>query len=971
MSTPSTRNVFEQIFDVIVYGGGYAGFGAAMSLSEAGQSVLLIDSYGDLLWESGRCFVPSAGQDIKDDSCFSKLLDDLKKRNGFDGDFLDGGMAEVSATCMLEDSNVQALYYVHPVAVEKQDGMIQAIILATKSGKRRVVARQFVDASEKGQLLKLAGFDRTIRKPNRNELYMYLQHQNWPADANGKQTYWPTQRLFASQVNANQTLRQAIEAAIEALSDTEKQGVLSHVSYEPYPIYDAISSSSKSQANLAVASPACVADAIITPADRHCLGIAAAHSLAGLSTVDVDQSIFDTDIAAIKPSRDISTDVLIVGVGTGGAIAAIAAGDQGASVIAIDPFTFPGGIGTGGGIHAYYYGVPGGLQDTIDTQTKNMMKAYGDVLVSHQYNAVAKMIVLEKHFARTNVNFISHSLLCDVTTENGLITSVLVATQEGPIRITAKAYIDGTGDGDLAALAGASFEMGRDGDGLPHAYSQPTGNLQVREHSLRSGSRNFDSGWCDPTDPQDFTRARITGIVQQQLDQATNEQRVTYVCPAIGLRQARQIITDKMVQLDDLVTGKFCDDVIGYAGSNYDAHTADYPLESDEGVFWVCATRSWYTGFVTPIPYRCLIPKGLKNIWIASRCLGISQDAHYAIRMMRDMQRIGEASGYAAADYATSNLVDSRDVVMKKLQDKLKATQALTDDMTVYGSGWYKSACLEMNARDASKFIEQDPRVVGALENLRVGKADGYFWMLMKNRDQFEAAVMAVLNDSSHAKAKWFAAGIAAMWGKIEAQTVLIDAIKNRQFGYETRGVASGPREQHDPLLTARFTQDWLTAVCLLRVCGDDDCLDTLDDLLASHTPTLLTAVSVLWTLERLVTSKRVTNLTTVKQIVSRIAVAKVSDQYLIPQACVTGLADVALNGWDGKEPAPCHQPRPWPYRNTGEDHSWQLTLMLAKVAAAVGMDMPDDLEKQLGTDRLLVREALGKFSQQSVLVSP
>ena len=865
------------------------------------------------------------------------------------------------------------MYYVHPVAVEQAEGMIQSVILATKSGPRRVVARQFVDASEKGQLLKLAGHHVSVRKPVRNELYMYLQHLDWPVDAGGEKTIWETQRLFTHVMAPQcegQSIRQATEQAIASLSEIDKQGVLSHVSVEPYPIYEACEFVTQLQGNLAVASPACVGDAIAAPADRCMLGLRAAMELARLSVAKVSVDLLGVAMPVIKPVRELATDVLVAGVGTGGAIAAIAAADQGSKVTAIDPFSFPGGIGTGGGIHTYYYGIPGGLQDVIDTQTREMMKAHGQVLTSHQYNPVAKMIVLEKHFARTGVNFISHSLLCDVTVENGMITSVLVATEDGPIRITAKAYIDGTGDGDLAAKAGADYEIGRESDGLLHAYSQPTGFLHIREHNIRSGARNFDAGWCDPTDADDLTRARMTGIAQQQLDRATNEQRVTYLCPAMGLRQARQIKTDYVITLDDQVTGRFCEDVIGYAGSNYDAHTADYPLESDEGMFWVCLTRSWHTGFVTPLPYRCLLPLGLKNVWIASRCLGISQDAHYAIRMMRDMQRIGEASGYAAASFVSHGLRDSREVPIAEVQRKLKDTGALVDDMTTIGPGWFESACQEMASRDTQISIEQDPRVQRALAHLVEGQADGYFWILMKNRDVFEAQVLDLLRKTDNDRTRWFAAGIVAMWGSPEAECVLIDVVKNRTFGYDKRGDDSSPYKSLDPLVTARSTQDWLTAVCLLRVCGSNKCLPVLDDLLASHKPTLLTVVSVLGTLEKLLQSNLVMDHAMVQQIVSRIDPKKVTSQFIIPQAAVTGLADVAVNGWEGKEPAPCQKPARWPYSNTAEDHGWQLTLMLAKLCELLGMDLPLGLDEQLQSDRALVRGALEKIQKQMLEAS-
>lgn len=969
MSMRPFISVFEQIFDVAIFGAGYAGFAAAQTLARTGRSVVLIDPYGDVLWESGRCFVPEFGAgDAVRDPAMAELLKDLSARGGYDGRLLDGGMAEISATCMLKQSDMRALYYAYPVGVERAGNLIESVIVATKSGPRRVVARQFVDASEKGLLTQLAGVTVARREPDRGELYMYLLNSEWPETTAGAPTLWANQRVFTASMVENETTRQAVERVIQSLSVADQQAVLSHVSYEPYPIYSERMAGVKACGNLAIASPTCVSDTVATLADRYGLGLRAAHQLSDMPRAMPQADLLKAPLPVIAPMRELTCDVLVAGIGTGGVFAAIAAAEQGAKVIAVDPFTFPGGIGTGGGIHAYYYGVPGGMQDEVDSETRELMKQYGSVLVSHSFNPVAKMIVLEKRLARAGVTLQTHSMLCDANVENGRVSSVMVATEEGPVLVRASVYVDGTGDGDLCALAGAEFAMGRETDGVLHAYSQPTGGVHERDHNIRAGSRNLDSGWCDPSDSEDLTRARITGISHYQKDKPTADDRVTYVAPAIGLRQGRRIKTDYVVTLDDEVTGRFCDDVIGYAGSNYDAHTADYPMESDEGVFWVGLARSWYTGMVTPLPYRSLLPAGLRNVLIASRCLGMTQDAHYGLRMMRCMQRIGEAAGYAAADFAAQKRADLRQVCMPEIQKKLRSTGALLDDLSAIGQGWFKSACDEMASRSRDVPVAQDPRALRALEHLREGRADNYFWILMKNRREFESPVMEILRTASHPCARWFAAGIAAMWGSAEAEKVLIETIQRREFGYAHRGDASGPREQWDPLVTARFMPDWLTAVCLLRVCGSDRALATLEELVTSHRPTLLTAESVLLTLSRLLESRRVTDVARVREIVSRLKPADVTYTYLTPQATVTGFADIALRGWKENHPAPCDGAPPWPYCNTAEDHRWQFTLMLARVCRLIDLPLPSDLMEQLQSDRAIVRRALEKWCDISAV---
>lgn len=953
-------SVYEQVYDVAILGGGYAGYAAARELEAQGRKVLFVEPMGDLLWESGRCFVPGYGQSTH--PIFNALISDVTQRGGCDGAFLDGAMAEVSATCFMQASDVDMLYYAHPVAVEQAAGQVTSLIVATKSGMRRVVARQFIDASETATLLTLAGEQPKLSKPSQQVIYLYLQKLQW-ADGEQGQTIWPTQRYVRGTVAEGQTTRQATLDCISKLDSDTQQGSLSHNSVDPYPIYQASASPVTSFGNVAVAVPACAGKAVSTLADRFALGIDAVATLGKLPKADVDASLLDQPIAAPKAVKTLKTDVLVIGAGTGGAFAAICAGKQGANVICADPFTFAGGIGTGGGIHGYYYGIPGGLQETVDKQVSEMMKAYGNVLACHTFNPVAKMAVLENHFHDAGVDFMSRAVLCDVTVEKGTVTSALLATPQGPVAVVAKAYIDGTGDGDLCALAGAGYSYGRQSDGLPHAYSQVSYGIALQPDRVRITGRNFDAGWCDATDSEDLTRARMVGIAQHQLDKATNTERITMVAPAIGLRQTRQIDTEYTLTFDDQISNKQFDDIIGYAGSNHDTHFVDYAMESDEAVFWINMTRNWFTAFAHPLSYRMLLPRGLKNVGIAARCMGLTQDAHHATRMMRDMQRIGEAIGDAAAMMAIDGHKDLRDVPMAQLQSRLKETGAIVDDVTQIKAVWARSIFAGSIHTDTLDLKVSEQLLAESLEQLRAGEWGRHLWLLMKNCKAVEADVLAVMRSSDNEKARWFAAGIAGFWGIGEAEAIFINAIQTRQYGYEPRGDTTKPRHLSDPVVMPRKTPDWLSAVSMLRMCGSDACLDVLHELMTSHTPSLMTVVAVLTTLDRMLTDGRVTDTQKVTAIVEQIQLSNVTNQFVHPQPVLSGLADMALRGMDLPNPLPAQ----WPNRNTAEDHSWRLSLLKGRLCMKLGLELPADLQAHAQSDRLLVRRALAEFTQQAV----
>ncbi len=954
-------SVYEQVFDVAVLGGGYAGYAAAMQLARQGSKVLLVEPMADLIWESGRCFVPTTGE--SNHPLFKELVDDVAMRGGADANFLDGAMAEVSATCILEASDVTPLYYAHPVAVEQDGQNITAMIVATKSGMRRIVAKQFVDASETATLFHLAGKAPQLSKPVSEELYLYLQKLDW-ADSTLPTTVWPTQRYVTGKVHGDETTRQATIRIIEQMDADTQQARLSHNSVDPYPTYDASPSPLQAFGNVAVAVPGGASKAINTLADRFELGLDAIKQLTNLPKADVDASMLKQAIDIPKPIKTRNTDVLVIGAGTGGAFAAICAGKQGAKVICADPFTYAGGIGTGGGIHGYYYGIPGGLQETTDKQISQLMKTYGNVLANFTFNPVAKMVVLENHLLDAGVDFMSRAMLCDVTVENGTVTAALLTTPQGPVAVEAKAFIDGTGDGDLCVLAGADYSYGRTSDGLPHAYSQVSYGIAIREEHMVVTGRNFDAGWCDATDSEDLTRARLVGIAQHQLEKAQNTERITMVAPAIGLRQTRQIDTDYTLTFNDQISNHQFDDVIGFAGSNHDTHFVDYAMESDEAVFWINMTRNWFTAFAHPLPYRILLPKTLKNVGIASRCMGLTQDAHHATRMMRDMQRIGEAIGDAAAMFAAGDLEDLREVPMDQLQAKLKETGAIVDDTTQIKAVWARSIFAGSIHTDTLDLSVNDKVLADALEQLHQGEWGRELWLLAQNRDAVESEVLSIMRNSENEKARWFAAGIVGFWGLAEAEPVFIEAIKAKQYGYEPRGDTTKTRAQSDPVVMPRKTPDWMSAVCMLRMCGSDACLDTLLDLVTQHKPTMMTVVSVFTTLDRMLKDGRITDKAKAARIVNAIDLESTPNRFVHPQPILSGLADMALRG----EQLPDSKPANWPWSNTQEDHTWRLLLLKGRLCMKLGLDVPAQLQTMASSDqRLLVRRALAEFASEPV----
>lgn len=980
MTPTSGRAPFDDVFDVVVVGSGHAGYAATMTLRRSGRSVLLVGPRGDLVWESGRAFCPDAG--TSDDPEWRELAGAVGQRGGSSGEWLDGALTEVVATDRLVTSGASVLYYAWPVAVERDGEALASLIVATKSGLRRVAGRQWIDATESGELVRLCSPRVLAREPSRTGIHLMLQHPGWsevPGGRGLRPTAWPSERVLSVEVtHSDPAWRERVLAGLTALADAVGPEVanlsLSHLSIEPLSQYEAAAVGSETGVpNVVSAAPALAASAVTTLADRFMLGVHAVAELGRREAAHVEAKVLSNPLPKIEPLHTLSVDVCVAGTGTGGTLAALAAARAGASVVCTEPLAFVGGIGTGGGIHWYYYGVPGGLQREIDQRTRELMKRFDrGPLGDGPFNPWAKMIALERLLREHHVDLRSGALVFGVEKRDDQVSAAVVATQRGVLRIEARAFVDGTGDGDVCALAGAEFSYGRDRDGMLHAYSQSSGLLRELRGRPRMHFVNFDAGFCDPTDPADLTRARLEGVRQYLIDSYENCTRPTYIAPALGLRQARQIVTEYTLTLDDQIGRKRFDDPIGYTGSNFDHHGTDFEFESDEALFWIWVCRQFYTQAACEISYRMLLPRGIGNVWIASRCLGVSQDAHFATRMQRDIQRVGEAAGFAAAEFAmsTGGPASSPYPAVRRWLEKTGTFDKQPRNLNT-----------DFGEPAAAGVSDELPSANKALEQLDRGEPGEATWWLYRHQSVVGEAVLDRLRaDVTHPMVSWLAAGVVAMWGDSAAEPRLVAAVESLEYGFGGAYPRSSWRDKTlEPRTWDKAVPNWLCAVALLRRCGTEACLPALTRLAASPVHGLDTVATVAITLEQLVRRGALS-----RETYSR--VAGILD--LLLAARMVGAVDYAGRpvGWhseralrgrdDEMADVPVALAPGLTVRaqlpNTYVDATWQLHLSVASARCAIGLPVHDVAAKYECDERAYVRRAFrGLGRSQGTLGTP
>ena len=962
---------FDQIYDVVVFGGGYAGYAAAEKASKMEKLVLLVDLRGDLLWESSRSYMNEIGTSTS--SSFDWFLKRVSLANGYRDGELDCAIAEITANEVFRNANPQALYYVAPVEVECHSSVISSVIVATKCGLRRIRSRQWIDATEDGSLLKLVAPSAQDSRRRGRAYSIYLQQFGWrissdtdiqSAELSGsnvvlKQTIWPHQmciRIHVDENNASgcsEACLSALTAFRAGVGQEAKDALVSHCSIVPYPLYvDHPVQVPAEIPNLALAVPSLSRKPPNTLADRYALGEAAADRLSELRSFRAHRLHEQAEIPIPKPVAHRSADVAVIGAGTGGSLAAIASARSGAKTLCVEPLPHVGGIGTAGGISIYYWGVCGGLQGEVDEKVADIQPLFEPQhLPTKGFHPDAKRFVLGSLLEEACVDIMHGSMAFYVHNSGGRVRHVLVNVPGGACQIDAKAWVDGTGDGDLAAFAGAEFQLGRKLDGQLHAYTQSAVRCALEDKKLVRTCVNFDSGYVDPTDSEDVTRARIDGIRQHKTAWFEYRSRPVCLSAQIGIRQGRQIRTRYELTIDDLIAHRRFSDCVGYTGGHYDNHAVDYEFEDDEAVIFVWGCRLSNERTACEIPYRLLLPDSTDNIWLACRAVGVSQSGHQSFRMQRDIQRIGEASGYAAALSAQLDC-SSTDVPYAMLRSRLEHTGALAlrdDPEPLFGRAVPRATFLSLDDDNAGSDLVSD--LVDQLQGDKPGLA---MWKLYKSGADAVQTKIAPLLDTDSNDLSWRAAVILSSFADARAEERLCEAILVREEGKEHLAVKDDHKMLSSSITFPRWwmiksVPRWWTAIALLRICGTERCLSALLPIAASPQLPLNLATLIAITCSRIATRIDLPKRSTVA--------TKRALQHLLDKRPANTLVNPTRDPLSGDVFF-----RYETFPEVQEDYLWQMHFAIALARKTLGLKVHREAELLLGDPRAIVRNAIRRI---------
>ena len=416
-------------------------------------------------------------------------------------------------------------------------------------------------------------------------------------------------------------------------------------------------------------------------------------------------------------------DVVVVGSGSAGSSAAITAARLGARTLLVDRLPFLGGTSTAVLDTFYAFYTPGAqarrVVGGIGWEVVERLKRTGMAFerpntygagTGVTYDQEVLKVLWEQLAEEAGDELLLHTWATGVEQRDGQLTGIRMWNKGGASSVAAGVLIDASGDADLCAMAGVSYDDART---TPNLQSLSTifrvANVDVEKAAavpktelwamMRGAAASgeyrlprLEGSWhrtphpgvvtvhmtripnVDATDPEQLTHAEIEGRRQVREYHRFLRDKVpgfgqsvlVATSPAIGVRESRRVIGDYRLTRDDVLNACRFDDEIALCGAPIEDHAAGPDTR------WTYVPESGVYG----IPYRCLLPKGVEGMLVAGRCFSATHDAHASARSMATCMEMGEAAGTAAALAAASGGTP-RNVSVDALRGRLREIGAL------------------------------------------------------------------------------------------------------------------------------------------------------------------------------------------------------------------------------------------------------------------------------------------------------
>lgn len=399
-------------------------------------------------------------------------------------------------------------------------------------------------------------------------------------------------------------------------------------------------------------------------------------------------------------------DLIVLGGGISGVAAAVSAARDGISVLLIEKTGCLGGAMSNSLVYPFVYfstqdenGNRKLLSDGIFTEMRNRWEAYGD----SSYELYK--LVFDDMVCEAGVDVLFHTTVFKADCLDRKVQKLYAATKSGVMELQADFFVDASGDGELIAMSGCEYQLGRESDSLcqpmttcfrvsgidSDLFERDTEMLQQKykqykaENKISNSRENIliDPGLGDgvyhfnttrvimhnPVDPVEISRAEMTARQQvgemmrffKENSKAFEKSAVISIATHIGVRESRKLKGVHILTEEDLKNRVEFEDSIALGNYGMDIHS---PTGSGTVRYFFKPGEFYH------IPYRSLLPKEYDNLLVAGRCLSATHEAHSAVRVMPICACLGEAAGTAIALAVETNS-NTHTVDVKILRERL------------------------------------------------------------------------------------------------------------------------------------------------------------------------------------------------------------------------------------------------------------------------------------------------------------
>lgn len=384
-----------------------------------------------------------------------------------------------------------------------------------------------------------------------------------------------------------------------------------------------------------------------------------------------------TEKTECSPEFELSCELLVAGLGTAGAMAAISGAESGLDTVGVEVFGSMGGIGTVGGIWDYSWGNPGGRFEELDLRAQKLCDSVfmhtgteDSEIGSRFIHGAAKAYVLEDTARKAGCRLLLNTSVTGVFVEDGRIVGVECFDASGRFNIAAKVVIDSTGDQIVVRSAG--FPTRTESDAARMYFTRTraviAGRL-VRNSPVCCGQRT--SALRD-----DFRLSEILVDVGSKppflCESYSANGRMVEVAEMPCFRDAERIFGIETLELIPYLRGEFTGEPLFFAFAPIDHVGGDIVSASYGQKLWWLGCKMRGFGLNVPVTAGMMIPEGSQNLIVADRGISLGDELIGCVRMKKDMERLGEAAAaiayFAVRDKLPVYEVESHAVAARLLE---------------------------------------------------------------------------------------------------------------------------------------------------------------------------------------------------------------------------------------------------------------------------------------------------------------